>query len=116
MYLVYKVYMSTDAPVATRIGGSQLVLSGSTVTLIAFTDIEGNPLPNVTWTGPDTLPINTTNDHYNISINGQITINNVTNEDNGTYICTLSNGIGIGFSQTVQLMIVGMYIMSLLLS
>ena len=108
--------MSTDAPFATSIEGSQLVLSGSTVTLIAFTDIEGNPLPNVTWTGPDTLPISTTDDRYNTSIDGQITITNVNDTDNGTYICSLSNGIGLGFSQTVQLMIVGMYIMSLLLS
>ena len=60
------VCVPTDAPVATRIRGSQLVLSGSTVTLTAFIDKEGNPIPNVTWTGPDTLPINTTNDHYNI--------------------------------------------------
>ena len=108
--------MSTDALFATSIGGSQLVLSGSTVTLIAFTDIEGSPLPNVTWTGPDALPVSTVDDHYNISVDGQITITNVTNTDNGTYKCTISNGIGIGYSQIVQLMIVGMYIMSLLLS
>ena len=100
--------MSTDAPFATSIGGSQLVLSGSTVTLIAFTDIEGNPVPNVTWTGPDSLPVSTVDDRYNTSVDGQITITNVNNTDNGTYKCTISNGIGIGYSQTVQLMVAGM--------
>ena len=116
MYLIYKVCTSTDAPVATRFGRSQLVLSGSTVTLIAFTDIEGNPVPNVTWIGPDTLPISTVDDHYNISVDGQITIINVTSKDNGTYECTVSNGIGLGFSQRVQLMIAGMHKISLQLS
>ena len=113
MQIVYKVCPSTDAPVATRFGRSQLVLSGSTVTLTAFTDIEGNPVPNVTWIGPDTLPISTVDDHYNISVDGQITIINVTSIDNGTYKCTVSNGIGLGFSQTVQLMIAGMHKISL---
>ena len=79
------------------------------MTLIAFTDIEGNPVPNVTWSGPDTLPINIVDDHYNTSVDGQITITNVTSKDNGTYICTIINGIGLGFSQTVQLVIVGMH-------
>ena len=83
------------------------------MTLIAFTDIEGNPVPNVTWIGPDTLPISTVDDHYNISVDGQITITNVTSKDNGTYKCTISNGIGLGFSQTVQLMIAGMHKISL---
>ena len=53
----------TDVPT----GRSQLILSGNTVTLIAFTDIEGNPVPNVTWTGPDNTLI-TPGDHFNTSV------------------------------------------------
>ena len=100
------MYILTDVPTATRDGRSQLVLSGNTVTLIAFTDIEGNPVPNVTWTGPDNTLI-TPGDHFNTSIDGQITITNVTNEDNGTYTCIVSNGIGPGLYQTIQLIIAG---------
>ena len=76
------------------------------MTLIAFTDIEGNPVPNVTWTGPDNTLI-TPGDHFNTSIDGQITITNVTNEDNGTYTCIVSNGIGSCLYQTVHLIIAG---------
>ena len=99
--------LSTDVPTATRIGGSQLVLSGSAVTLIAFTDIEGNPVPNVTWTGPDNMPITTNDDHFNTLIDGHITITNVTNADNGTYTCTVNNDVGPGLNQIVQLIIAG---------
>ena len=100
------MYILTDVLTGTRDGRSQLVLSGNTVTLIAFTDIESNPVPNVTWTGPDNTLI-TPGDHFNTSVDGQITITNVTNEDNGTYTCIVSNGIGSGLYQTVQLIIAG---------
>ena len=100
------MYVLTDVLTATRDGRSQLVLSGNTMTLIAFTDIEGNPVPNVTWTGPDNKVI-TPGDHFNTSVEGEITITNVTNEDNGTYTCIVSNGIGSGLYQTVQLIIAG---------
>ena len=42
------MYVLTDVPTVTRDGRSQLVLSSNTVTSIAFTDIESNPVPNVT--------------------------------------------------------------------
>ena len=76
------------------------------MTLIAFTNIEGNPVPNVTWTGPDNTLI-TPGDHFNTSVDGQITITNVTNEDNGIYTCIISNGMGPDLYQTVQLIIAG---------
>ena len=88
------------------VGESQLVLSGNTVTVIAFTDIEGNPVLNVTWTGPDNTVISP-GGHFNTSVDGEITITNITNEDNGTYTCIVNNGIGSGLYQTVQLIIAG---------
>ena len=75
------------------------------MTLIAFTDIEGNPVPNVAWTGPDGLI--SSGGRFNTSVDGEITITNVTNKDNGTYTCIVSNGIGSGLNQTVQLIIAG---------
>ena len=100
------MYVLTDVPTATKDGRSQLALSSSTVTLLAFTDIEGNPVPNVTWTGPNNTVI-TPGGRFNTSVDGEITITNVTNEDNGTYTCVVSNGIGSGLYQTVQLIIAG---------
>ena len=99
------MYVSTDLT-ATRDGRSQLVLSGNTMTLIAFTDIEGNPVPDVSWTGPDNTVI-TPGGHFNTSVDGEITITNVTNEDNGTYTCIVNNGVRSGLYQTVQLIIAG---------
>ena len=37
------------------------------MTLVAFTDIEGNPVPKVTWTGPDNRLI-TPGGHFNTSV------------------------------------------------
>ena len=37
--------------------------------------------------------------HFNTSVDGEITITNITNEDNGTYTCIVSNDIGSGLYQ-----------------
>ena len=87
------------------IGGNQFVISGSTVTLIAFTNISGNPLPTVSWTGPDGQP-RVMNDKFTLT-DGQITITNVNGSDNGTYTCTVSNGVGSDLVQSIQLSIAG---------
>ena len=79
------MYVLTDVPTATRDRKSQLVLFGNTVTLIAFTDIEGNIVPNVTRTSSDNTCI-TPGGHFNTSVDGQITITNVTNEDNSILV------------------------------
>ena len=97
----------------TRDGRSQLVLSSHTVTLIAYTDREG--IPNVTYTCPDNTLI-TPGGCFNMSIDEQITIANITNEDNGTNTCIVSTDIGSGICQTVQLITTRTCIISLLLS
>ena len=45
------VCVLTNVPVAKKDGRSQLVLYNNTMTVIAFTNMEGNSVPNVTWTG-----------------------------------------------------------------
>ena len=47
----------------------------------AFTNVEGSPVSNVTWTGPDNTLI-TPGGCFIMSVDGQITITNVTDENN----------------------------------
>ena len=51
------VCVLTNVPVATKDGRSQLVLYNNTMTVIAFTNMEGNSVPNVTWTGQSNILI-----------------------------------------------------------
>ena len=106
MYIIIIIYITfTVPPKAITIGGDQFVLPDSTVTLIAFTNITGNPLPTVSWTGPDGQP-RLMNDKFTLT-DGQITITNVNSSDNGTYTCTVSNGVGPDLVQSIQLSIAG---------
>lgn len=66
-------------------------IAGTSVTLIAFTNIKGNPEPNSTWTVNSTA-ISSTDIRLNTSVSGQLSIANVSTADVGTYTCTLSNG------------------------
>ena len=107
IYIVYIIYLYyiTVPPNAISVGGDQFVLPDNTVTLIAFTNIAGNPLPTVSWTGPDGQP-RVMNDRFTLT-DGQITITNVNGSDNGTYTCTVSNGVGSDLVQSIQLSIAG---------
>ena len=53
------------------------------------------------YTGqPDGLPRNT-------SVLGQMTIMNIIQDDNGTYVCVISNGVGQVLSKTVDIIVAG---------
>ena len=92
------MYISlTDEPEAISVGNREIVLTDSTITLIAFFTITGNPQPSVSWTGPDGLSRATTG-RFNVSIDGQIS-------DEGNYTCTVSNGVGQDSVQEVELVI-----------
>ena len=82
--------------------------------LTPYTDGEGIPIPNVTCTCPDNT-LMTPDDCFNMSTDGQITITNITNENNATCICIVTTDIGSGLCQTIQLIITGACIISLLL-
>ena len=97
------MYNILDPPEAIPVGGSAIFLTGSNVTLIAFLSIiDGNPAPSVSWTGPDGQII-TNGGRFNTSILGQITVIEAKNGDNGSYTCTISNGIAPNLSQAVEL-------------
>ena len=97
------------SPEAIPVGGSAIVLAGSRITLTAFdTSISGNTTPVVSWTGPDGLPRNTSG-RFNTSVLGQMTIMNIIQDDNGTYTCVISNGIGQVLSETVDIIVAGLW-------
>ena len=99
------MYISlTDEPEAISIGNREIVLTNSTITLVAFITITGNPQPNVSWTGPDGLSRATT-ERFNAFIDGQITVQNIISSDEGNYTCTVSNGVGQDSVQDVELVI-----------
>ena len=59
-------------PEATAVGGSVIVLSGSSITITAFqSSIRGNPVPSVSWTGPDGLH-RSTSGRFDTLVSGQI--------------------------------------------
>ena len=84
-----------------------IVLSGSSIAITAFqSSIRGNPVPSVSWTGPDGLH-RSTGGRFDISVPGQITIMNITQGDNGTYTCIVSNGMSPNLSHTVEMIVAG---------
>ena len=96
-------------PEATPVGESEIVLIGRNVTLMSFLPtIYGNPIPSVSWIGPDGLPRNTSG-RFDTNIPGEITIANTRPGDNGTYTCTVSNGLSPNQSQTAELIFAGKY-------
>ena len=83
------------------------IQSDSSVTISLFTNINGNPTPNVTWTGPDNNTI-TNGERFTVdNITGTLSINTFTSDDNGTYTVTVSNGIGTPLVNTIRLIIAG---------
>ena len=83
------------------------IQSDSSVTISLFTNINGNPTPTVTWTGPDNNPI-TNGGRFTVdNITGTLSIDTFTSDDNGTYTVTVSNGIGTPLVNTIQLIIAG---------
>ena len=87
--------------------GTSIIPSSSSVVLTAFmSTISGNPVPTVSWTGPDGL-VRDTGGRFNTTVPGQLTITSIVNSDNGTYTCTISNGIGQDLIQTQELIVAG---------
>lgn len=96
---VMSVAGSFSDPITVRIGEEAVLRSFSS-------DIQGNPMPVVTWIGSDGVPI-INSLRYNVTIRGTITISNVTQADNGTYTCWIDNGIGNKYSQSINLLVLG---------
>ena len=81
MVSIILMYISlTDEPEAISVGNREIVLTNSTITLVALITIICNPQPSVLWTGLDGLSRATTG-RFNVFINGQITIQNIISSD-----------------------------------
>lgn len=59
----------------------------------------GNPIPKAVWSRPDS----TMNNNRTAVLDFGLRIVNLTQEDRGSYICRLDNGIGPGLIHTVRL-------------
>ncbi|GFR19710.1 down syndrome cell adhesion molecule-like protein 1 homolog [Trichonephila clavata] len=86
------------------------VLVGRSVSLHCQAD--GIPQPQIRWekasdaSARDYRPISTSY-HHQIFENGSLTIQDVTDEDAGYYLCQAVNGIGPGLSSVVTLSVNG---------
>ena len=63
-------------------------------------------MPNVSWTGPDGEPRNNIG-RFDTSVPGKLVITDTREGDNGSYTCTLRNGISPDQSQDVELLFAG---------
>lgn len=101
MYLSYIV-----GPEATVLTGPVKVLTNASgsVTITAYTNIMGNPVPTSTWTRDGNNIV--TGGRFNIDTSGQLIISSVISSDAGLYINTLSNSVN-SINNTIELIVVG---------
>ena len=108
MFICYCLSLSVP-PEATLIGTDiQYVQSGGSVTVSLFNNINGNPTPTVTWTGPNGQISN--GGRFTIdNMTGTLSITGFTSDDNGTYTSTVNNNIGTPLVDTIDLILAGNY-------
>ncbi|XP_020811199.1 papilin isoform X5 [Drosophila serrata] len=106
---------STQAPVVVYPGDSRASLEpkepqeldvqtsiGGIAVLRCFAT--GNPAPNITWSLKNVV-IDTTQGRYVLTSNGDLTIVQVRQTDDGTYVCVASNGLGEPVRREVALQV-----------
>ena len=96
-------------PEATTSTDIQYVQSGGSVTVSLFNNINGNPTPSVTWTGPNGQMISTEGRFTVDNMTGTLSITGFTSDDNGTYTSTVNNNIGTSLVDTMDLILAGNY-------
>ena len=79
------------------------------MTVSLFNNIDGNPTPTVSWTGPNGQMISTGGRFTVDSMTGRLSITGFTSADNGTYTSTVSNNIGTSLVDTIDLILAGNY-------
>ena len=108
MSICYCLSLSVP-PEATTSTDIQYVQSGSSVTVSLFNNINGNPTPSVTWTGPNGQMISTEGRFTVDNMTGTLSITGFTSDDNGTYTSTVNNNIGTSLVDTMDLILAGNY-------
>ena len=109
MIICYFSLSLSVSPEATLIGtDTQYVQSGGSGTVSLFNNINGNPTPTVTWTGPDGQISN--GERFTVdNMTGTLSITGFTSDDNGTYTSTVNNNIGTPLVDTIDLILAGNY-------
>ena len=103
------LYLSLSVPPeATLIGTDiQYVQSRGSVTVSLFNNINGNPTPSVTWTGPNGQIISNLGRFTVDNVTGTLSITSFTSDDNGTYTSTVNNNIGTSLVDIIDLIVAG---------
>ena len=78
------------------------------MTVSLFNNINGNPTPTVSWTGPNGQMISTGGRFTVDNVTGTLSITGFTSADNGTYTSTVSNTVG-SINNTIDLILAGNY-------
>ena len=87
--------------------GPIYVLEGNTITLTGFSNVDGNPFPNSTWSFNGSV---ISDNRFNNSIVGQLTITSTDVNDAGNYTNTLTNnidGVDMSIDNTIELIVAG---------
>ena len=109
MFICYCLSLSVP-PEATLIGTDiQYVQSSASVTVSLFNNINGNPTPSVTWTGPNGQMISNGGRFTVDNVTGTLSITSFTSDDNGTYTSTVNNNIGTPLVDIIDLILAGNY-------
>ena len=97
-----------DAPEAKAVSVILYALIGENITLTAFTDVLGNPMPSAVWRDHSnaTVPLQ---GRYSAPKSGQLRIENITAGDFGKYNCILKNEIG-SIMNEVELKLASMFV------
>ncbi|XP_035698002.1 hemicentin-1-like [Branchiostoma floridae] len=88
-----------------RISDSQEGQLKDRVTLECIAD--GDPAPNVTWSKDGVRLASRTHALSGDVRSGTVTLNSLTMNDTGTYLCTASNGVGESHTKTTHLSVTG---------
>ena len=89
------------------------VITGNSITISGFTDINGNPPPFSTWMFEGSVLVS--DDRFNTDSAGQLLISSVNLTDAGNYSNTLMNtvdGDDMSISNTVELIVLGELLVS----
>ena len=93
--LCYILFSPSDSTKITVSSANPVVVEGESVSLDC--NATGNPAPNVTWTKDGNNSVLYQGERY--------TIDNITRQQAGRYICTAENGIGSKLNATFAVIV-----------